>query len=504
MGCRVIARAIDELSSWAQGRLIPPAPPAAPVTRVVTDSRRAGPGSLFVAIKGERADGHDYLAAVARAGAAAALVSDETAARAALAEAGRADGPGAAMALIVVEDTVAALGRIARGHLADLRQRAGDRGLAVVAMTGSVGKTTTKDLTRQLLAAQGPTIAPVASFNNEIGLPLTVLEADESTRYLVLEMGASGPDDIADLVGIAPLDAAAVLMIGHAHMGGFGSIEGVATAKSHIVRGLLPHGTAILNLDDERAAAMGALAPAGVLTFSASGDERADLRATAVELDEAAHAVAEIHLPGAAPRRVRLGLPGAHNVANALAALGLALAAGAGADDLLDAIASAGLESPHRMAVSDLPGGGRLIDDSYNANIDSMTASLASLPALAGDRRRVVVISEMLELGESSAVDHATVGALAADAGASLLVAIGAGAAPAAEAARQRGVEVVETPDADGAIARIPSLLAPGDAILVKGSHGSGAWRVADHLAAGGPTAAGHEATDGRDGKDAR
>lgn len=496
MGCRVIARTIDELASWAEGRLVPPAAPSGtPVTAVVTDSRKTGPGALFVAIRGERADGHDYLAAVARAGAAAALVSDEAAARAALAEAG---GPGAAMALIVVGDTVAALGRIARGHLADLRRRAGERGLAVVAMTGSVGKTTTKDLTRQLLAAQGPTIAPVASFNNEIGLPLTVLEADESTRYLVLEMGASGPDDIADLVEIAPLDAAAVLMIGHAHMGGFGSIEGVATAKSHIVRGLLPHGTAVLNLDDERAAAMRALAPGRVLTFSASGDERADLRATGVELDEVAHAVADIHLPGAGPRRVRLGLPGAHNVANALAALGLALAAGVGPEALLDAIASAGLESPHRMAVSDLPGGGRLIDDSYNANIDSMTASLASLPALAGGRRRVVVISEMLELGETSAADHATAGALVAGAGAALLVTIGAGAAPAAETARRRGVEVVETPDADDAIARIPSLLAPGDAVLVKGSHGSGAWRVADHLAAG------HDATDGRDGKDAR
>lgn len=510
MGAGVIARTIDELASWAGGRLIAggAAPSAAPVTAVVTDSRKAGPGALFVAIKGERADGHAYLAAVARAGAAAALVSDEEAARAAQAElagASQPDGPaapGAAMAIIVVDDTVAALGRIARGHLADLRQRAGERGLAVVAMTGSVGKTTTKDLTRQLLAAQGPTIAPVASFNNEIGLPLTVLEADESTRYLVLEMGASGPDDIADLVEIAPLDAAAVLMIGHAHMGGFGSIDGVAAAKSHIVRGLLPHGTAVLNLDDERAAAMRDLAPGRVLTFSASGDERADLRATGVELDEAAHAIADIHLPGAQPRRVRLGLPGAHNVANALASLGLALAAGIDADALLDTIASAGLESPHRMAVSDLPGSGRLIDDSYNANIDSMAASLASLPALAGDRRRVVVISEMLELGETSAADHATTGALVADAGASLFVTIGAGAAPAAQAARHRGVEVVEAPDADDAIARIDSLLAPGDAVLVKGSHGSGAWRVADHLAAVG--AAGADPTDGRDGKDAR
>ena len=199
------------------------------------------------------------------------------------------------MGLVVVEDTVVALGALARTHLAGLRQAAADRGqcLTVVAMTGSVGKTTTKDLTRQLLAASGPTVAPRASFNNEIGLPLTVLEADEHTRYLVLEMGASGPGHIAYLTDIAPLDAAGVLMIGHAHLGGFGSIEGVAAAKAEIIAGLLPGGTAILNADDARAAAMAELAPAQVLTFSAHGN-RADLRAEDITLDEAAHAAPKI------------------------------------------------------------------------------------------------------------------------------------------------------------------------------------------------------------------
>ncbi|WP_194785966.1 UDP-N-acetylmuramoyl-tripeptide--D-alanyl-D-alanine ligase [Actinomyces haliotis] len=461
------------------------------VSSVVTDSRKAGPGTLFVAIAGERTDGHAHLGGVLAAGGAAALVSDLPAARAALEEAAAgADGALGGLPLIVVDDTVEALGRLARAHLADLRERAVARGseLTVVAMTGSVGKTTTKDLTRQLLAAQAPTVAPVASFNNEIGLPLTVLETDESTRYLVLEMGASGFGHIAYLTDIAPLDAAAVLMIGHAHMGGFGSVDGVAKAKSEIVQGLVPTGTAVLNRDDERAWAMRSIAPGTVLSFSASGDPAAEIRAENVEADAEAHAVLDLVAPGAPTTRLRLGLPGLHNVGNALAAVGLAIAAGVPAAAAVAALGDAVIESPHRLDVRAVgaPAGGELllIDDSYNANIDSMTASLASLPALAGDRRRVVVISEMLELGESSDADHARTGELVAGAGASLLVTIGEGAAPAARSARAAGVaEVVELPDADAALERIDTLVRQGDAVLVKGSNGSGAWRVANHLA---------------------
>ena len=348
-------------------------------------------------------------------------------------------------------------------------------------MTGSVGKTTTKDLTRQLLAASGPTVAPRASFNNEIGLPLTVLEADESTRYLVLEMGASGPGHIAYLTDIAPLDAAGVLMIGHAHMGGFGSIEGVAAAKAEIIAGLRPEGIAILNADDARAAAMAELAPARVLTFSAQG-RQADLRAENVDLDAVARAAFDLHLPGLAePRRVQLAVAGVHNVSNALAAAGLALAAGIAPELVAERLGSVSIESPHRMDISELSGDLLLIDDSYNANIDSMTAALAVLPALAGDRRRVVVISEMLELGESSAADHARTGELAARAGAAMLIGIGS-TQEALEAARARGVEVVGFDDAATAISQIDALLCDGDAVLVKGSNGSGAWRLADHL----------------------
>ncbi|VEG26850.1 UDP-N-acetylmuramoyl-tripeptide--D-alanyl-D-alanine ligase [Actinomyces howellii] len=460
-------------------------PAAAPaITSVVTDSRQAGPGCLFVAIAGQRTDGHDHIAQVARAGGGAALVSDPQAARASL----ERDGGGQDLPLLVVPGTVEALGALARAHLVDLRARASRRGagLTVVAMTGSVGKTTTKDLTRQLLAAQGPTVAPVASFNNEIGLPMTVLGTEESTRYLVLEMGASGPGHIDYLTAIAPLDAAAVLMVGHAHMGGFGSVEGVAAAKAEILRGLEPTGTAVLNRDDPRALAMAGLAPAEVLTFSAAGDPEADLRATGVELGEGARASFDLHLPGLpAPERVTLALPGAHNVSNALAALGLALAAGADPQGLVASLAQARIESPHRMDIGTVerPAGQvLLIDDSYNANIDSMTAALRSLPVVAGTRRSVVVISEMLELGESSRGDHALAGRTAGEVGADLVVGIGAGTGPALEEASRAGARTVLMTDAQEAVASIDALLLDGDAVLVKGSLGSGAWRVADHL----------------------
>ena len=474
---------LSQIAAAVGGRLI--GPDATVTGPVVTDSRQASPGALFVAVHGERTDGHAHLGSAGALGAVGAIVSDLKAARAGLSvePAEAAESEDLPMGLVLVEDTVVALGALARTHLAGLRQGAVDRGerLTVVAMTGSVGKTTTKDLTRQLLAASGPTVAPRASFNNEIGLPLTVLEADESTRYLVLEMGASGSGHIAYLTDIAPLDAAGVLMIGHAHMGGFGSIEGVAAAKAEIIAGLRPEGIAILNADDARAAAMAELAPARVLTFSARG-RQADLRAENVDLDAAARAAFDLHLPGLAePRRVQLAVAGVHNVSNALAAAGLALAAGIAPELVAERLGSVSIESPHRMDISELSGDLLLIDDSYNANIDSMTAALAVLPALAGERRRVVVISEMLELGESSAADHARTGELAAQAGAAMLIGIGS-TQEALEAAGARGVEVVGFDDAATAISQIDALLCDGDAVLVKGSNGSGAWRLADHL----------------------
>jgi UDP-N-acetylmuramoyl-tripeptide--D-alanyl-D-alanine ligase len=273
-------------------------PADVPVTgNVVQDSRLVTEGDLFVAIAGERTDGHRHVAAALAAGAAGALVQD--------ASVPVADGADPSR-LVVVPDTVAALGDLARHSLAALRGR---RRTDVVAVTGSVGKTTTKDLLIDVLSARGELVAPPGSLNNEVGLPLTVLRAGEQTATLVLEMGADRVGNLTYLTSVAPPDVAIVLAVGRAHLGHFGGIDNVARTKSELVTGLRDGGVAVLNLDDHRVAAMASLAPGRVLTFSASGDETADLYATGVELDAAGRASFSIHAPGG-QSDVRLALVG--------------------------------------------------------------------------------------------------------------------------------------------------------------------------------------------------
>lgn len=238
-------RTVEWIAAAVNGRLVGSAD--LEVTAVVTDSREATPGALYVARRGESSDGHDYIDAAISNGAVALVVEKE-----------RDD---CAAAQIVVEESTVALGHLAHAHLEDLRA-SGD--IEVVAVTGSAGKTTTKDLLAQILGAKAPTVAPKLSFNNEVGLPLTVLTAEDTTRYLVLEMGASGAGHLRYLTDIAAPDIAIELMVGHAHLGGFGSVEGIAQAKAELVEGLRPHGTAILNADDSYVRAMADKAPARV------------------------------------------------------------------------------------------------------------------------------------------------------------------------------------------------------------------------------------------------
>ncbi|MGC5616120.1 UDP-N-acetylmuramoyl-tripeptide--D-alanyl-D-alanine ligase [Georgenia sp. Z1491] len=447
------------------------------------DSRVVGPGDLFVAIAGERTDGHAHVAAALAAGGVGALVTDP--ARPV------ADGVDPAR-LVVVPDTVDALGDLARHSLAALRS-SGRPG--VVAVTGSVGKTTTKDLLVDLLQPRGPLVAPPGSLNNEVGLPLTVLRADEATTTLVLEMGADRVGNLTYLTSVAPPDVSVVLAVGRAHLGHFGGIDNVARTKAELVSGLAPGGTAVLNADDERVAAMARLAPGEVLTFSASGATGADVVATDVRSDDAGHAVFTLRTDRGSAEVV-LALVGPHHVANALAATAAGLALGEDLAELAARLRVAGPRSAHRTAVSTLDGDVLLLDDSYNANPDSMRAGLATLSAIAPGRRRVAVLGHMLELGEESAAEHAGLAPELAAHGIEAVVVVGAEAAPLADAARDAGIQVDDLTGAspDAIAGRVREITRPGDAVLLKGSRGSGVWEVADLLTPGGGRASAPEA----------
>ena len=438
---------------------------------VVTDSREAQVGSLYVARRGESADGHAFVAGAVARGAVAVIVEHEV---------------DEAVAQIVVEDSTEALGALARAHVEALR--AGGA-LDVIAMTGSVGKTTTKDLLLQIMSADGPTVAPKLSFNNEVGLPLTVLLADENTRHLVLEMGASGPGHITYLTGIVAPDVAIELCVGHAHVGGFGGFEGVAAAKAELIRGMRPGGPVILNTDDPNVEAMAPLASGEVIRFSASGNPRAEVRAQDVSVDAADRASFTLVTP-AGTAQVSLKIVGRHHVANALAAAAGALTLGVDLATVVQVLSSARALSPHRMDVHELVIDGcelTLIDDSYNANLDSMRAGIAALSSIGKGGRTIAVLGEMLELGEDSQSLHEQVGAMIEACGVETLIGLGTDAHYYLEGASAVPNRQVASDPADAARLAL-EFAGDGAVVLVKGSFGSHSWQVADILREKGMT----------------
>ena len=438
---------------------------------VVTDSREAQAGSLYVARRGESADGHAFVAGAVARGAVAVIVEHEV---------------DEAVAQIVVEDSTEALGALARAHVEALR--AGGA-LDVIAMTGSVGKTTTKDLLLQIMSADGPTVAPKLSFNNEVGLPLTVLLADENTRHLVLEMGASGPGHITYLTGIVAPDVAIELCVGHAHVGGFGGFEGVAAAKAELIRGMRPGGPVILNTDDPNVEAMAPLASGEVIRFSASGNPRAEVRAQDVSVDAADRASFTLVTP-AGTAQVSLKIVGRHHVANALAAAAGALTLGVDLATVVQVLSSARALSPHRMDVHELVIDGcelTLIDDSYNANLDSMRAGIAALSSIGKGGRTIAVLGEMLELGEDSQSLHEQVGAMIEACGVETLIGLGTDAHYYLEGASAVPNRQVASDPADAARLAL-EFAGDGAVVLVKGSFGSHSWQVADILREKGMT----------------
>ena len=431
-------------------------PPGAVADSVVIDSRKAQPGSLFAALPGGNADGHDFAAAAMAGGAVAVLASR----------------PVGAPALIVT-DVPGAMAALARAVAAAVP------GLTIAGITGSAGKTTTKDLAAQLVERLGPTVAPHESYNNEIGHPLTVLRITADTRYLVLELSARGPGHIAQLCAIAPPRLGAVLCVGHAHAGEFGGLAEVARAKGELPAALPADGVALLNADDPRVLAMAERTAAQVVTFGLLPG--AAVRADGVTLGGDGRAAFTLVTPaGAAP--VRLRLLGAHNVVNALAAAAIAGELGLPVAAVAEGLSAATARSTWRMEVTERADGVTVINDAYNANPEGMAAALATLATVARGRRAFAVLGPMNELGEESRQRHEEAGGLAARAGVAGLIVVGADAAPmltGAKAERSWRGELISVPDADGAVAALGNLVGPGDVVLVKASRTIGLERVA-------------------------
>jgi UDP-N-acetylmuramoyl-tripeptide--D-alanyl-D-alanine ligase len=458
----VIPLRLSEIAAVVGGRLADAGDGSATVTApAFVDARTPEVGGLFVAIPGERVDGHDFAATALAAGAAGVLGSRPT-----------------GVPTVVVGDPVVSLGRLAR-HVVD------EAGTTVLALTGSQGKTGTKDYLAQLLAAGGPTVATLGNRNNEIGVPLTVLRTTPETRYLAVEMGARGVGHIAELCSVAPPRVAAVLNVGTAHIGEFGSRESIVRAKGEIIEALPSDGTAILNADDPLVAAMSSRTSARVVTFGVAGE----VGWRGVELDDLGRPAFELGHDGHwAP--VRLLEAGAHQVPNAVAAATMAVAAGIAWDDVLEGLERARSLSPWRMALHERADGLVVVNDAYNANPASMAAALDALAAIGrrggrGGRRTVAVLGEMLELGDSSVADHVAVGEHAGRSGIDILVTVGDAAADIAVGARRvpgwTG-EAVLTAGRDQAADWLRHNVVAPDVVLVKASRGAALEHVADGL----------------------
>lgn len=430
---------------------------------VVIDGREAGPGSLFVAFVGEHADGHDHAPQAAATGAVAVLGTRAT-----------------ELPTVVVDDPQTALQRLAAYVVAQVRHE--DR-LTVLAVTGSQGKTSTKDLLAAVLAEAGPTVATRGSLNNELGVPLTALRVEPDTRYLVVEMGARGRGHIAELTALVPPDVSIVLNVGRAHLSEFGSREAIAEAKGELVTGLRTGGVAVLNADDERVAAMGALTPGRVLTFGSGDVEGLDVSVEDLVLDRLGHprftlATAE------ASAEVALQVVGAHQATNAAAAAAAALAVGMTVDHVASSLSRIASLSKWRMELHETARGVVLLNDSYNANPESMRAAIDALVSIGADpavRRTVAVLGEMRELGADSEATHREIGEYAGRRVGQILV-IGEGAHGIHAGAADGGGPSVFVDDNAAAIAWLRGQVREGDAVLVKASRGARLDEVAAAL----------------------
>lgn len=502
----MIDMTLGRIAEITGGRLSPEADPDTHVTGFVEfDSRKIGPGGLFVAFPGARVDGHDFVDKAAEAGAAASLTTREVGRPSVIVEklppregdnsdlaANDPDGSAAG-----VVDGMSKLAAAVARELTD------SHGLTIVGVTGSAGKTSTKDLIAAVLSRAGETVAPPGSFNNEIGHPYTVLRCTEDTDFLVAEMSARGIGHIAHLAAIAPPTIGVVLNVGSAHIGEFGSRENIAKAKGELVEALPQCGVAVLNADDELVAGMAPRTNARVVTFSESGNTSADYYATNVELDAVARASFTMHTPNGESQRVTLGVFGAHQVGNALAAAAVGTELGMDAATVAEALSAASSVSVNRMDVNTRADGVTVINDAYNANPESMRAAIAALGYTAAARpgvRSVAVLGEMSELGAGAEQEHALLADELARYRVTHLVAVGKSDAMAAltRRAEERGIYTTAVADTDEAAQAVRELLATApagednwreradrDVVLVKASNAARLWVVAEALLQG-------------------
>jgi UDP-N-acetylmuramoyl-tripeptide--D-alanyl-D-alanine ligase len=366
-----------------------------------------------------------------------------------------------------------------------------DGGLTIVGVTGSSGKTSTKDLLAAVLAPLGEVVAPPGSFNNELGHPWTVLRATESTDYLVLEMSARHPGNIAALASIAPPSIAVVLNVGTAHLGEFGSRAAIAATKAELPQVVPSSGVVVLNVDDTAVAAMAEKTSARVVRVGRTWN--ADVWAGPVTLDALARPRFTLHAAGG-ETAIALAVHGDHQVSNALCAAAVALECGAGLEQVATALAAAGPVSKHRMQVATRGDGVTVINDAYNANPDSVVAGLKALAWMAreaGERRRSwAVLGEMAELGEDAISEHDRIGRLAVRLDVSRLIVVGTGRSMramhhGAVMEGSWGPEAAMVADVDAALALLRAELAAGDVVLVKASNAAGLGALADALVTG-------------------
>jgi UDP-N-acetylmuramoyl-tripeptide--D-alanyl-D-alanine ligase len=429
------------------------------VTGAAADSREIRGGDLFVALPGERVDGHDFVGEAFERGAAAAMVSRD----------GPWDGPA-----LFVEDPRTALLELAADERSALHGE-------VVGITGSTGKTTVKDLAAAVLGARFRVTASPRSFNTEVGVPLTILAADERTEAVVCEMGSRGKGHIRLLCEVARPGIGVVTNVGVAHMEMFGSAEAVADAKAELVESIPPEGTAVLNADDPVVRGFASRTRARVLSFGTSPD--ADVRGEDLVLDRGGRPSFTLRTPGGT-ERVELAIPGEHMAWNSLAAAACGVALGLSAGECATALKEARV-SAWRMETFEGRQGITVVNDAYNANPASMAAALKAARWIAGDGRCVAVLGEMAELGAIAPEEHERVGEMVARLGIEELVVVGAGARRIAAGAIREGVEgdrVTVVDGLDDALAAVRAAARPGDVVLVKGSRVAGLERVAEAL----------------------